>query len=487
MYIFINVFYGCICVVYLLFAVIQFLGQSSKIQRPSNRVIITKIVMPKRKAGEVNSEESFMANKLKIGIFGGGIVGGGVYELISRGIASGKFASLGASLDVTKICVRSLDKPRDFELKGNCKLVTNYSDILNDPEINCVVELMGGITSAKEVVMGAIAANKHVVTANKALIAAYLPEIQAALKAHPTVTFNYEAAVCGGIPIIHTLQSDFFADTINKVMGIMNGTTNFMLCKMEDEGAEYADALKEAQALGFAEADPTADVEGHDVQAKISLLAKLCFGVSVPWETVPTVGISKLGAVDFEYASILKSTIKLVGTASLNSDKSLAVYVSPVLVPLSSPLASAKGPGNMVVVSSENMGGNSTFAGPGAGRYPTANSVLNDLIRISLNKTVDPFPLNVSLPLNNDYVASFYVRISCADGLGIVRAVGEAAEHSGVSIHAILQNPITSRAAVDFVVTTEDVRLSQVQDFANRIAAMPFSRSAPLFMPILQK
>ncbi len=180
----------------------------------------------------------------------------------------------------------------------------------------------------------------------------------------PQVSFNYEAAVCGGIPIIHSLQTDFMADKVTKIRGIMNGTTNYMLCKMEDDGATYADALKGAQDLGFAEADPTADVEGHDVQAKIALLAKLAFGKTVPWETVPTAGISKVDSVDFEYAKILKSTIKLVGTATLNEDASLAVFVSPMMVPLSSPLASAKGPGNMVLVNSENML-TSTFAGPG--------------------------------------------------------------------------------------------------------------------------
>eukprot|EP01037_Dinobryon_pediforme_P017843 gene17843-18071_t len=230
----------------------------------------------------------------------------------------------------------------------------------------------------------------------------------------------------------------------------MNGTTNFMLCKMEDEGAEYEAALSEAQALGYAEADPTADVEGHDVQAKIALLTKLAFGKTVPFETIPTTGISKIGKVDFEYARSLKSTIKLLGTASSNADGSLAVFVSPTIVPLSSPLSSAKGPGNMVLINSDNLTC-STFAGPGAGRFPTANSVLNDLIRLSLSQTA----------LDNDYLARFYIRIKCSDGLGIVRAVGEAAELTGVSIHAILQNPITNPNNVDFVVTTETVKLSQ--------------------------
>ena len=231
---------------------------------------------------------------LKVGLVGGGIVGGGVYQLVSKCTSSGRLGEVGASIDIAKICVRDASKKRDYELAGGTKLVTNIDDIINDPSINCVVELMGGTTTAKDVVFRAIAAGKHVVTANKALIAAFLPEIMALLAANPKVSFNYEAAVCGGIPIIHSLQTDFMADKVTKIRGIMNGTTNYMLCKMEDEGAGSADALKGAQDLGFAEADPTADVEGHDVQAKIALLAKLAFGKTVPWETVPTAGISKV-------------------------------------------------------------------------------------------------------------------------------------------------------------------------------------------------
>lgn len=154
---------------------------------------------------------------LRVGIFGGGIVGGGTCELIQACTANGRLAQLGAKIEIAKICVRSLDKPRDFTVSPGTQFVTNYDDILKDPTINCVVELMGGTTNAKDVVFGAISAGKHVVTANKALIAAYLPDLQQALKANPSVTFNYEAAVCGGIPIIHTLQTDFACDSISKV------------------------------------------------------------------------------------------------------------------------------------------------------------------------------------------------------------------------------------------------------------------------------
>eukprot|EP00981_Chlorochromonas_danica_P000033 scaffold21_cov179-Ochromonas_danica.AAC.6 len=248
--------------------------------------------------------------------------------------------------------------------------------------------------------------------------------------------FAYEAAVCGGIPIIHTLQTDFVLDRISKVMGIMNGTTNFMLTKMEEENADYHQALAEAQALGYAEADPTADVEGHDVQAKIALLAKLAFGKTVPVQSIPTNGISKLTSSDFHYAKLLDSTIKLIGTANRNEDGSLAVFVNPSLVSRQNPFSTAKGSGNMVVVRSENLQ-SSTFAGPGAGRFPTANSVVNDLVRLSIGQQVPPFPYEEEgIALNSDYTASFYLRLLDPPG-DFERLLNERASAAGLEVKVL--------------------------------------------------
>ena len=424
-----------------------------------------------------------MDNKLKIGIFGGGVVGGGVYQIISRKMNNGKFNKIGINLEISKICVRSLDKLRDYKLGDECTFVTNYDDILLDDSINCVVEVMGGVTDAKDVVFKAIEKGKHVITANKALVAKHLVEIKDLLKENPNVQFCYEAAVCGGIPIIHSLQSDFIGDDITKVMGIMNGTTNFMLTKMEKEGVSYDKVLKEAQDLGYAEADPTADVEGHDVQAKIALLANLAYGQVIPIRHIPTIGISSISSVDFEYAKILGSTIKLVGCASLNQNKTISVYVSPMIVSLDSALSSATGAGNMVLVESNNNI-ESTFAGPGAGRYPTANSVVNDIIRLNLGQVTKPFPLEDNIKINNNYNASFYVRINVKDSVGIIKSVGEKAEESDISIHAILQNPITSHDNLNFVVTTEKCFLLQIENFVASLEKCDFTLSKPLYMPI---
>lgn len=423
-------------------------------------------------------------------------IGGGVYEIIMNRLKS-------TSATITKICVRDANKPRDFQIDSSItQVVTDVSSILNDDSIDLVVEVAGGTAFAKDAVFTALKAGKSVVTANKALIAEYLDEIVALVdqvnnaagsrgkEEKKVVKFGYEASVCGGIPIIHTLQSAYKGDIINEVSGICNGTTNYMLGKMED-GADYDEVLKEAQDLGFAEADPTADVAGHDVRAKIAILAKLAFGITVPIDTIPCMGITDISVVDFAYAKSMGCTIKLVGTAVRQSefgehDGALSVYVSPKLVPLNHLLASATGCGNAVAVDSSNLG-TASFTGPGAGRYATANSVVADAMRV-VNGTCpsSPFPmLSNSIDVDNDFVSAFYIRISFQDGLGIIRSVGDLAETQGVSIHSILQQPITDRMAADTVVTTEACKYSQVKALCELIEKEEYALSAPVFFPMI--
>jgi len=402
---------------------------------------------------------------------------------------------------IKKIAIKDLSEKDawDFSVGDDVEVVTDFNEILNDGDIDCVVELMGGIGVAKTVVFGAIEKGKHVVTANKALVAAFMPELTALLAEHPEVRFGYEASVAGGIPIIHALQNDYMGDNISQLMGIMNGTTNYMLTKMESEGADYGAVLKEAQDLGYAEADPTADVEGHDVRAKIAILARLVFGRDVPYTGIPCKGISQITSTDFVYAKQLSSTIKLVGTAQRAEGGKLAVFVAPVVVPLTHPLASCRLATNMVEVSSENQGSTS-FVGPGAGRFPTANSVVNDILRVCRGTTGAPFPITAGtaggepkvkrarvemLELEDDYTAKFFVRIKITDGLGIIRVVGELAEKNGVSINAVLQTPITDPSDVDFVVTTDACKASQVGAFVDAVAEQSFTKAKPEFMSIL--
>jgi homoserine dehydrogenase len=428
-----------------------------------------------------------MTPPLRIGMFGGGTVGGGVYEiLMQRGCVSQR------AMEIRKICVRSLDKPRDFAIDASqTTTTTDPASLLHDPDIDCIVEVMGGTGLARTVILEALQAGKSVVTANKALLASCLDELhQASLQSKTALC--YEAAVCGGIPIINILQTCYTGDVIHQLSSIANGTTNYMLTKME-EGADYDSVLREAQELGYAEADPTADVEGHDVCAKLAIMTKLAFGQTVATDAIPTAGISKLRKVDFEYAKLLHCTIKLVGTArrlpgsTQALDGPLSVYASPMMLSTRNLLASARGSGNAIAITSANMG-TCSYTGPGAGRFPTANSVVADIVRVANGSvgSMDPFPLRTSseLPIDNDYVAQFYVRIPYRDGLGIIRKTGEAAEQHGVSVHSILQNPVDDPNQADFCLTTEACKLSQVQAMCNALASAEFVRDTPLHMPL---
>ncbi|RQM20285.1 hypothetical protein B5M09_010664 [Aphanomyces astaci] len=425
---------------------------------------------------------------LRIGLFGCGTVGGGVFQILESRAAFLK--SIGVNATIEKICVRNATKPELVALvKGHSTTITTkYDDILDDSSINCIVELMGGVTDAKDVVFKAIQKNKHVITANKALVANHMTELNELLQAHPTVRFGYEASVCGGIPIIHTLQSSYSGDVIKEIAGIMNGTTNYMLSKMETEGESYEAVLKEAQDLGYAEANPSADVDGFDVQAKIAILAKLGFGCVIPPSSIPTTGITRIKAIDFEYAQLMHSTIKLLGVAKRSNPHApneISVFVSPILVPRSNVIGSCGGASNIVNVVSDNCI-NGAYVGQGAGRFPTANSVANDIVRLAQG-VVPPaaFAATQQVTIQNDFAGKFYMRIRISDGLGIVRRVGEEAEKAGISIDSILQLPIQDRRNVDFVVTTDVTQLSKVHVMAKGIEGLPFVLEPPLFLPIL--
>mmetsp|Transcript_15225 Transcript_15225/g.27501 ORF Transcript_15225/g.27501 Transcript_15225/m.27501 type:complete len:267 (+) Transcript_15225:1-801(+) len=264
-----------------------------------------------------------------------------------------------------------------------------------------------------------------------------------------------------------------------------------MLCKME-EGTDYAEVLKEAQDLGYAEADPTADVEGHDVRAKICILAKLAFGVTVDPAKVPCQGITSITSTDFEYAKLMGCTVKLVGSATRLSnygefDGALSVFVAPHVVANTHLLAAARGNGNAVAITSANMG-TTSYTGPGAGRFPTANSIVADIVRVCDGMACpNPFPMQSTVDLDYDYESPFYIRIPFMDSLGIIRKIGELAEKHGVSIHSILQNPIQDRAEADFVITTEHCKRSQADAFCNDVDKEGFTRSFPLCMPLLRE
>eukprot|EP00980_Cylindrotheca_fusiformis_P012711 scaffold3108_cov152-Cylindrotheca_fusiformis.AAC.2 len=428
---------------------------------------------------------------VNVGIFGGGTVGGGIVEILAK--KNDYFEKMtGNTLNVKKICVRDASKPRDFTLPDGCSVTTEYSDILEDESIDMVVEVMGGTTDAKDVVYAALKSGKDVVTANKALIAACMPEIESLLEEvnkdrDESVEFRYEAAVCGGIPIIRSLQTDFVGDDIQTVSGIINGCTNFMLTAMDRDGKSYEEALAEASDLGYAEEDPTLDVGGFDARSKLKILMRLAYGIEVEEDDIACKGITELTKLDFEYAKMMGGSIKLVGVAEAVKDgKKVAAFVSPCYVASDDSLFAVNGATNAVEIVSNNLV-STTLIGEGAGRYPTANSCVNDMVALAKgDKTPLPFnPSSEETTFTEDYVSDFYIRLKYRDGLGITRQCGEVCEKHGVSIHSILQNPITKKDDAAFVLITEQVSVSQVLKVCKDMEAFDWCNGPAFFMPVL--
>lgn len=416
-----------------------------------------------------------------IGIFGLGTVGGGVVELLKN----------DRRFEFRKAFVANPNKFRP-NVPNQLKFVSNPDEILNDHEINCVVEVMGGTSTAWEVVKKAIENNKHVVTANKALISMHMDKLINLLQIHPKVQFHYEAAVCGGIPIINIIKRSLLPDNIKHLVGIMNGTTNYMLSEMNNNQISYKNALKTAQQLGYAEADPSADVEGWDARSKLCILARLAFGVTVDESAVPCQGISKIESVDFEYGKLMNHTIKLLGIAeeideepeqemtngiANSKPREVALSVCPVMVPISNPLAHVSGVTNAVEIKSDNLG-HSLYVGPGAGRLPTANSVVADLLELANNITNLLTTTSVAFPIINssrpttivsNQKAEFYIRMTVIDHVGVIFKISEILMKYNIPIFSILQTPIKDKKRVPFAIITEPCYLSDIRSMCNEV------------------
>lgn len=419
--------------------------------------------------------------KMNIGFCGAGTVGGGALEILEAKREA--FLASGLDFTVKSICARNLETLSVYADKG-VHLTENYQDIINDDQIDVVIEVIGGTTIAWDIVKAALQSGKHVVTANKALIAEHFEELYELLSANPELKFGFEAAVGGGIPIISTLQTQFQSDEVTQLAGILNGTTNFILSKMESEGASYDDVLKEAQDLGFAEADPTADVEGHDARAKISILTQLATGVKVSEEDIFTQGISRLGAMDFEYAHFLRSTIKLLAVSQM-SDGHISSFVMPSIVHQDNAIARIDGATNILEVQSKFQQ-NTYLIGQGAGKFPTGNSIVTDLARMAQSNALPHFPAQASRPSETNFSACFYVRFWVKDQLGIIQKVGEYCADNNISIDSVVQLPIADADNLPFVITTGETNLENIQAFCAQIQATDFCNEEPLFMPILR-
>ena len=376
--------------------------------------------------------------RVGIGILGGGIVGGSLATklLSERDVIATK---TGLDLDLVRVAVRDVDKPRAFP----ADYVTDRpEDVVSDPDVKLVVEVMGGLEPARSLVMAALDAGKPVVTANKQLVAADGPALFERAAANG-VSLLFEAAVGGGIPIIRPLSESLAGERLTSVVGIVNGTTNFILSEMTDTAAPYAEVLATAQQLGYAESDPTADVSGADAAAKGIILAGLAFGMWVDASRVHTEGIEDIGLVDIDFAERLGYVIKLLCVADAHPD-GVAVRVHPALVPRAHPLAAVRGPQNAVFVEGPSIG-QLLFSGPGAGGAPTATAVLGDVVSAAREFLADaPVAPRVRVAAGDtrDFGlvdTQHYLRLEVDDAPGVLAAIAGTFGEAGVSIRSVWQ------------------------------------------------
>jgi homoserine dehydrogenase len=416
----------------------------------------------------------------KVGLLGLGTVGTGTVEILRDPVHR---HPLLQELVIHKVGVRSIDKPRIVPAE---LLTTDLEAIVNDPEIDIVVEVMGGLEPARSLMLQAIANKKHVVTANKAVIARFGDEIfTAASKAGVYVLL--EAAVGGGIPVIEPLKQSLCANRINTVMGIVNGTTNYILTRMQVEGGDFAEILADAQKLGYAEADPTADVEGMDAADKIAILASLAFGGRIKLPEVYCEGIRNVSAIEIAYAEKLNFVIKLLAIAKRKSSDELEVRVHPTLIPKTHPLASVNDVYNGILIEGDPIG-QVMFSGRGAGAGPTASAVVADILNIAALLTVDratpPNKLPVLDPLMacshqhyctiapmEELTTRFYARFLTRDYPGVIGKLGTCFGDHEVSLESVVQAGIREGAA-EIVVVTHEVQEGNFRKALNEIEQM---------------
>jgi homoserine dehydrogenase len=378
---------------------------------------------------------------LNIGMLGCGVVGSSVARLLQED--SGDFAARsGANLKLVKVAVKNLSTKRDFV--SSSILTDNPASVVSDPSIDIVIEVMGGIEPARELILSAIKNGKSIITANKALLALHGAELFEAADKNK-VDLYYEAAVGGAIPILRPMRESIVGDHVHRVMGIVNGTTNYILTKMDEEGSAFADVLKEAQSLGFAEADPTADIEGHDAAAKAAILAGLAFHSRVTSNDVYCEGISKISARDVEVARDMDHVIKLLAIAELTSNNQVSVRVHPTLISRQHPLASVRNAFNAVFVEAESAG-ELMFYGRGAGGAPTASAILGDLIAIARNKTRggeghgESDYADLAIAPIDDVMSRYLIRLDVADKPGVLATVAQLFASHTVSIETVRQS-----------------------------------------------
>ena len=418
---------------------------------------------------------------IQVGLMGLGTVGAGVYEVLQRNQEEIKRRA-GRGIELAMVSRRNVDAARAL-VGDNAKIVADAREIIANPEIDIVVELIGGYGIARALVMEAIAAGKHVVTANKALLAVHGTEIFAAAR-EKGVVVAFEAAVAGGIPIIKALREGLTANRIEWIAGIVNGTTNFILSEMRDKGLDFDTVLKQAQALGYAEADPTFDIEGVDAAHKTTLMSAIAFGIPVQFDGAYVEGITRLQAADITYAEQLGYRIKLLGITRRRPN-GIELRVHPTLIPIKRLIANVEGAMNAVMVHGDAVG-TTLYYGKGAGSEPTASAVIADLVDITRLHTAlpdhrvphlafqpDALAATPILPMEQ-VVCAFYLRLQVADQTGVLaRITGILAEHD-ISIDALLQRESAEgEAQTDVIILTHDTVEGRMNQAITQMQALP--------------
>ena len=418
---------------------------------------------------------------VKIGIVGVGTVGASVAKILEQNqdVIS---ARAGAAIEVKKGVVRDLSKKRDLSIE----LTTDVNEILEDEEIDIVVELMGGVDEAYEVVKKALEKGKAVVTANKALLAYHRYELAELAK---DIAFEYEASVAGGIPIINALREGLSANHIESIMGIMNGTCNYMLTKMRDEGVAYDAILKEAQELGYAEADPTFDVGGFDAAHKLLILASIAYGIDAKPEEILIEGIENITQDDIAFAKEFGYEIKLLGIAKKERSE-VELRVHAALIKKEEMIAKIDGVMNGISVVGDKVG-ETLYYGPGAGGDATASAVIANIVDIARSGKSAPMlgfdrPMEGRLTLKNsaDIHSKYYLRINVSDKTGVLAKLTKLFEQHSISIETMLQRP-TNNESANLLISTHLAKESDIQALMEKLASLEFVNTKPVMIRIV--
>jgi homoserine dehydrogenase len=418
---------------------------------------------------------------INVGLLGIGTVGGGTFTVLTRN-AEEITRRAGRDIRITVVADKNVERAKEVT-GGKCRVTDDAFSVVNDPDIDIVVELIGGNGVARELVMKAIHNGKHVVTANKALLATHGNEIfREAQKMRVMVAF--EAAVAGGIPIIKAVREGLAANHIEWIAGIINGTTNFILSEMRDKGLAFDDVLKEAQALGYAEADPTFDIEGVDAAHKITILASLAFGIPMQFNKVYIEGITKLQAVDIRYAEQFGYRIKLLGITK-RTPEGVELRVHPTLIPAKRLIANVEGAMNAVLVQADAVG-STLYYGKGAGAEPTASSIIADLVDVTRMHTADPenrvphlaFQPNQLVDLNvlpmDEVQTCYYLRLRVVDKQGALADITRILADEQISIDAVIQKePGEGEMQTDLVMLTHRTREKRINAAIAKIEELP--------------